>query len=156
VIAAFIASFAATVAMWWVYFNIGAEYARHRIEQCDDPGNIARLAYTYIHVLLVAGIVVTAVADELVLAHPVGHHADLPTILAVVGGPALYLLGNLLFKWACYGRAPLSHMVGLASLSLLAAIGPALDPLPLGIGSTLILIVVAVWEHVSLRGVKHA
>jgi low temperature requirement protein LtrA len=155
VIAGFIASFAATAAMWWVYFSIGADYARHRIEKSDDPGGLARLAYTYIHVLLVAGIIVTAVADELVLAHPVGHHADLPTVLAVVGGPALYLAGNLLFKWTIYGRAPLSHLGGLALLAVLSAVGPMLDPLPLGIATTLILIVVAIWEHVSLRGTAH-
>jgi low temperature requirement protein LtrA len=154
-IQAFVASFAATVAMWFIYFNVGAGAARHHIETSSNPGRIARLAYTYIHVLLVAGIVVTAVADELVLAHPVGHHAELPTILAMIGGPALYLVGNLLFKWTCFGRAPLSHLVGLALLAVLAAFGSMLDPLPLGIATTLILIVVAVWEHVSLQGSAH-
>jgi len=152
---AFVASFAATVAMWWVYFGIGAEVARHRIEKSDDPGRIARIVYTYIHVLLIAGIVVTAVADELVLAHPTGHHADLATILTAVGGPALYLAGNLLFKRAIYGRSPLSHMIGLALLALMGLGGPLLEPLPLSIATTVVLIVVSVWEYRSLKPSRH-
>jgi low temperature requirement protein LtrA len=151
VIAAFLVSFLGTVAMWWLYFNIGAEKARHDIEHSDDPGRIARIAYTYLPVLLVAGIVVAAVADELVLAHPVGHHAELPAILVIVGGPALYVVGNMLFKRISFGRLPLSHMVGLALFAALAAIAPLLDPLPLGALATAILILVAVWENVSLR-----
>ena len=152
---AFVASFVATVAMWFIYFNIGAAAGRHNIETSANPGRLARLAYTYIHVLLVAGIVVTAVADELVLAHPVGHHAELPLILTAIGGPTLYLFGNLLFKWTFYGRAPLSHLIGLALLAVLAAFAPLLDPLPLAIGTTLVLIVVAAWEHFSLGQTAH-
>ena len=87
---AFLASFVGTVAMWWLYFSIGADTARHNIEHSDDPGRIARVAFTYLPVLLIAGIVVAAVADELVLAHPLGHHAEPAMILTVVGGPALY------------------------------------------------------------------
>ena len=56
--------------MWWIYFNIGAERASRRIARSSDPGRLARLAYTYLHLLLVAGIIVAAVGDELVLAHP--------------------------------------------------------------------------------------
>ena len=91
VVLAFLASFVGTVAMWWLYFSIGADTARHKIEHSNDPGRIARVAFTYLPVLLIAGIVVAAVADELVLAHPVGHHAEPAMILTVVGGPALYV-----------------------------------------------------------------
>ena len=57
----------------------------------------------------------TAVADEFVLAHPVGH-AHEGTTLAVLGSAALYLLGNLLFKWAIFGRLRPAHVVGLVVL----------------------------------------
>lgn len=151
VVAAFAVSFLGTVAMWWLYFNVGAERSRHNIEHSKDPGRIARLAYTYLPVLLIAGIVVTAVADELVLAHPVGHHTELAAIFVIVGGPALYVAGNMLFKRVSFGRLPLSHMVGLALFAMLAIAAPLLDPLPLGTLATAILILVAVWENVSLK-----
>ena len=52
--------------------------ASRQIASSDDPGRIARSGYTYIHILIVAGIIVAAVGDELVLPHPGGHdgHTD--------------------------------------------------------------------------------
>ena len=57
-------------------------------------------------------------ADELVLAHP-GGHADLGDRWVILGGPALYLLGNALFKRLTAPNFPLSHLVGLGLLALL-------------------------------------
>jgi low temperature requirement protein LtrA len=58
---------------------------------------LARDAYTYLHVVLVAGVVVSAVGDELAIAHP---SEALPgaEVAAVVGGPALYLFAHTLFR----------------------------------------------------------
>lgn len=150
-VAAFVVSFIGSVAMWWIYFDIGAERGSHRIAHAEDPGRLARIAYTYIHLLIVAGIIVGAVADELVLAHPEGH-VDGKTAIALLGGPALYLLGNALFKWSTAGRVPLSHLVGLVLLALLVPAAEGLSPLLLSVGVAVVLIVVAVWERLSLRG----
>lgn len=147
---AFAVTFAGSVAMWAVYFNIGAERGSHLIAKSTDPGRLARSGYTYLHILIVAGIIVTAVADELVLSHPTGH-ADLTTLLAIVGGPALYLLGTALFKSVTAPNVPLSHLVGLALLGLVAAAGMVASPLALSAGTTATLVVVAVWEWASLR-----
>ena len=46
--------------MWWIYFDTGHERAAHRVSHASDPGRQARVAYTYIHLLIVAGIVVGA------------------------------------------------------------------------------------------------
>jgi low temperature requirement protein LtrA len=156
VVLAFLASFLGTVAMWWLYFNIGADKARHRIEHSSDPGRIARISYTYLPVLLVAGIVVVAVGDELVLAHPTGHHADAAAILTIIGGPVLYLAGNLLFKHLSWGRLPLSHLVGLGLLVALAVVAPELEPLPLSAAATVVMIVVAAWEDISLKSPRRS
>jgi low temperature requirement protein LtrA len=147
---AFANSFASSVAMWWIYFNIGAERASHRIAHSDDPGRIARIAYTYIHLLLVAGIILVAVADEFVLAHPAGH-TEAKVAIAVIAGPACYVLGNLLFKKATAGWYPLSHLVGLALFALLVPAATILSPLALSLAATLVLIVIATWETLSLR-----
>jgi low temperature requirement protein LtrA len=152
--AAFLAAFIASVAMWWIYFNIGAEKASENFVASADPGRLARIAYTYIHILIVAGIVVTAVGDELVLSHPAGR-TDLKTALSVLGGPALYLLGNILFKRVMTARPALSHMAGLAMPALLIPAVPALSPLTLCAASTLVLVIVAGWETWSLRGWRH-
>lgn len=147
---AFLNSFLSSIAMWWIYFHIGAERASHHIAHSDDPGRIARIAYTYLHVLLVAGIILVAVGDELVIAHP-GGHTDAKTTIAVLAGPAFYLLGNLLFKRVTAGWYPLSHLVGLGLLAVLTPAWTVLPPLGFSLAATTILILVAAWEAISLR-----
>jgi low temperature requirement protein LtrA len=148
---AFAVAFAGSVAMWWIYFNVGAETASERIAGSRDPGRLARLAYTYLHLPLVAGIIVAAVGDELILAHPEGH-TDFKTAATLLAGPGLYLLGNLLFKRATADRPALSHLVGLGLLALLVPVTPLLSPLALAAAATLVLVLVAVWETLSLGG----
>jgi low temperature requirement protein LtrA len=155
VVIAFTVAFIGCVAMWWIYFNIGAERGSRQIAASSDPGRLARLAYTYIHLVLVAGIIVVAVGDELVLAHPDGH-TDLKTAAVLIGGPALYLLGNLLFKRVSALRFPMSHQVGLGLLLLLIPAVPVVSPLLLSTATTLVLLVVAIWETRSFRGTQPA
>jgi low temperature requirement protein LtrA len=150
-VVAFCVCIVGSIAMWWIYFNIGAERARRLIAASPNPGAIGRLAYTYLHVVIVAGIIVCAVSDEIVLKHPSGHN-DLATSLTLTGGPALFLFGCLLFKWVTAGWPPLSHMVGTGLLMLLLAANAALSTLMLGVGSALVLLVVAIWETASLKG----
>ncbi len=149
-IAAFAVTFVGSIAMWWIYFHKGAEAGAERISSATDPGRIARLAYTYYHMPMVAGIIVAAVANELVLTHPAGH-SEPKTVLCVVGGMWLFLFGTILFKQAIHGRWQLSHLVGLALLLVLAAAGALLSPLWLTVLATLIMVIVAIWEALSLR-----
>jgi len=146
-------AFFGTVAMWWIYFHEGAEHAASQIEKAADPGNIARVAYSFIHIPIVAGIVVCAVGDEIVLVHP--DHADTAAIATVIGGTGLFLLGCTLFKWVSYERRtpPLSHSAGLLALGALLAGASAhwFSTLQLGVTTAAILIVVAVWEALVLR-----
>lgn len=152
-IAAFVVAFVGSVAMWWIYFNIGAERASHHIAQSSDPGRMGRLAYSYMHIVIVAGIIVVAAGDELVLAHPTGH-METAMMAAVLGGPALYLLGNLLFKSTVAAHVPLSHLVGLALLALLVLAADHVSPLLLGAAASAVLVIVAIWETISLRSLQ--
>ncbi|QNM97396.1 low temperature requirement protein A [Chitinimonas koreensis] len=147
-LAAFAVSFVGSLAMWWLYFDVSAEAGSHTISHSADPGRLARLAYTYLHLPIVAGIIVAAVADEFVLAHPTGH-SDTRTVLTVLGGPALYLLGCALFKWAIANRPrpPVSPFIGIAVLAALAWPAPALPPLLLSALATLVLVAIAAWER---------
>ncbi|MFK3791442.1 low temperature requirement protein A [Pseudomonas piscis] len=149
----FIVAVLGSIGMWWVYFDSGAERAHHRIAHSTDPGRQARIAYTYIHLLIVAGIIVSAVADELVLIHP--DHARQAGVLVIIGGPWLFLLGCALFKWVMNDRPwpPLSHLAGLAGLTLLlpVALGQVFSALALGSLTTLVMLLVAAWETLALR-----
>lgn len=155
-IIAFVSSFLGSAAMWWIYFDTGAKRASSRIEEAGaTAGQIARNAYTYLHMPIVASIVVTAVGDELMLAHPIGH-VDPAYILTAVGGPALFLVGNQMFKWITSDLRlpPFSHFIGLLLLSGVAAGGTLLhwQPLTVGMLATASLIMTAIWEWFSLHG----
>ena len=149
-IGAFLVAFMGSVGLWAVSFNIGTERTSHQIEKSSDPGRLARAGYTFMHIPIVAGIIVVAVGDELVVQHP-GGHVELPALCALVGGPALYLIGNALFKRLSAPNLPLSHLAGLGLLALSVPASFLLTPLALSAITTAILIVVALWEWLSLR-----
>ncbi len=155
---AFLAAVLGTIAMWWLYFDTGAERAHQRISHSDDPRRQARSAYTYLHALIVGGIIVSAAADEILLVHPL--QATDPEVAAILGGPLLYLFGNALFKWVTNDRLmpPLSHLAGLALLGALLppALGGAITPLVAGVLATAILVLVATWESMALRRTARA
>ncbi|MBY3260876.1 hypothetical protein GR210_02425 [Rhizobium leguminosarum] len=151
----FVTAFIGTVAMWWLYFRFGHGRAAHRIEHEETPGSLARQAFTYGHIPILAGIIVHAVAVEFMFSHP-HETGDLGIAAAVLGGSGLFLIGNLWFKGATSGRMPLSHLAGLVFLILLAFVAPFIEVYLMGILATLVLIVVAAWEYRSLTGTEAA
>ena len=121
VVAAFLVGFVGSVAMWWMYFNIGAERGEQADRGIERSGEAWRGSPTPTCICCWSPASSScAVGDELVLAHPDGH-TDAKTAAVLLGGPALYLLGNLLFKRISANRFAFSHQVGLG---LLAAADP--------------------------------
>jgi low temperature requirement protein LtrA len=149
-VVAFASAFIGALAMWWIYFHKGAEAGSEQISNSSEPGRLARLAYTYLHMPIVAGIILSAVADELVLTHP-ADHSDPKTVLSAIGGPLLFLIGTILFKHTIRGWLQLSHGAGIIVLCILAWFAGRLSPLMLSLLTTAIMIAVAAWESISLR-----
>jgi len=142
---AFVSAFLGTIAMWWLFFSAKHDAASEVIAGAENAGAIARAAYTYAPLPVVAGIVVTAVGDEMVLTHPSGH-LEAAAIWVLVGGPALFLAGTAVAVFAVWGHWPRSRLVGLAALGALAAAAPLLTPLLLTAASTVVLMAVGGWE----------
>jgi low temperature requirement protein LtrA len=149
---ALLVGFAGSLAMWWMYFDTSAREASHVIEHSSDPGGIGA-KFHYTHVILVAGIIVSAVADELTIGEG-GHHVELKYLGALIGGPALYLFGNALFKRVVRGFTPQSHLYGLGLLAVLAVVTvfvSHLTVMAVGTLTTVIMIAVAALEAVVRR-----
>ncbi len=134
--------FTGTVALWWCYFQraepIGVELA----DRAEDPGAVAWWG-TWTVTLMVLALIGIAVGDELAIAHP-GDDATLGFTLLTFGGPALFLLAQVLFLREALGQVPRSRPVGVAALAILAV---ATAPLTLIVGitaATAVLVAVAV------------
>lgn len=115
VLSAMLATFVGTLAMWWLYFGTSSKDASATISHSSDPGRIGAY-FHYIHAVLIAGIIVTAVGNDLVMAH--AH--DVPKLsyaLVLSAGPAIYLIGSAVYKWIVYACVPVSHLVGVVALA---------------------------------------
>ena len=149
-VAALVVAFAGSVALWWVYFDRSAEDAGEVIARSADPGRLGRSAYTYCHIPMVAGIIVAAVGDELMLAHQ-GGHAGAATAATVLGGPALFLAGHGAFKRMVFGRASVPRLLAVLALGGLWPLSPVLSPLLLAAAATLVVAAVAAADAMAAR-----
>jgi low temperature requirement protein LtrA len=147
-LAAFGVAFLGSAALWWLYFNYAARVAERRLELAENRTGMARDAYTYLHVVLVAGIIVTAVGDELVIAHPT---EELPgrEVAAVVAGPAIYLFGQALFRWRMAGTISGKRLGGAIACVAASAVGAVTSALVLATLVTAILVAVIAAEQVA-------
>lgn len=147
VLIASLVAFLGSLAMWWIYFDTSSKAGSHAISQAENPGQLGAY-FHYVHVALVGAIIVCAVANGLVIAHPDGRIQN-ATAAVLLLGPALYLFANALYKRLVYHRFPLSHLVGLLALAVLAPVAYLTDLLMVNGLTTLIMVVVAVWESIS-------
>jgi low temperature requirement protein LtrA len=148
-------AFLETAALWWLYFGAAAEHSRAVMSTCDDPGRLARDAYTYLHLPIVAGIIATAVGDDQLIAEP---HQPLHGVglAMVLGGPTLYLLGEYLFRWRMTRTANTKRLAVAAVLVLLAPVGGHVSALMLSAIVAALLTALALWELRAPRAMAPA
>ncbi len=113
-LAAVVIAVAMASALWWLYFNtVAARSSQDFGAASDEQARLARDAYSYTHILLVLGIMLVAIGNELVIAHPL-EALDRAGLIMVVAGPVLYLLGHAAFAWIMIGRLRSSRLLGAA------------------------------------------
>jgi low temperature requirement protein LtrA len=129
-VVAFLVTFVGCAALWWLYFDRSAEDATRVIEASSDPGRLGRSAYHLIHPVMVAGIVVTAAADNRVLSPP-SVHPSASTAWMILGGTALFVLGHGAFKAVVWRVVPWTRLGAVAALALLGLAAPRVSTLAL-------------------------
>jgi low temperature requirement protein LtrA len=145
-VTAFVIAFAGSVAMWWLYFDRSAGAAAEMIARSDDPGRLGRSAYHLIHPVMVAGIIVSAAADEKVLSDP-GQKASAAAAWMILGGPALFLAGHAAFKLVVWRVISWPRLAGVAGLALLALAAHAIPALALAACAAVLVTAVAVSDR---------
>jgi low temperature requirement protein LtrA len=148
--AALVVAFVASGAIWWTYFDRGAEAGREVISSAEDPGRLGLIAYTYCHIPIVAGIIVAAAGDEIAIAHP-GQDVSTGEAALILGGPALYLVGHSLFKLAVWGHLSPSRAAGVLALGALVPLAMVSSALVLIVAATVVLVGVVLWDLVIER-----
>jgi low temperature requirement protein LtrA len=115
-----------TVAMWWTYFEGFAEAAAERLRRHDDPVLAAADAYSYLHLVIVAGIITFAVGVKILTRGSVTAGLPGPARLALCGGVALYLLGAAAFARRLLGIVDYGQLAVAGALLVLYAVGAGL------------------------------
>jgi low temperature requirement protein LtrA len=147
-VVAFGLAFLGTAALWWLYFNYVARIAERRLELAPDRTRLARDAYTYLHVLMVAGVIVSAVGNELVIAHPTDELPD-GEIAVVAAGPAVYLLAHALFRLRMAGTVSWKRLGGALACLAVGGVGLFTPALALAALLVAVLVVVIGAEHIA-------
>jgi low temperature requirement protein LtrA len=153
-VAAFGLAFLSTAALWWLYFDLVATIAERRLAQSENRTILARDAYTYLHVLIVAGILLTAVGNELVIAHPTEQLPD-AELAAVVCGPALYLLAHVALRLRMAGTIGGRRLTGALACLAVGSIGTFAPALVVGGLLFGVLVAVIVAEQVAAARRRH-
>ena len=115
----------------------------------ENRTQVARDVYTYLHALVIAGIILAAIGDEIVIAHPT-RPCRRTSSLAVVAGPVIYLLALALIRLRATGTGSIKRPVAAAVIvviGLLAADAAALVVAVLILAVLVVLISVEEWTH---------
>jgi low temperature requirement protein LtrA len=142
---------ALTAALWWVYFDVVALISARRLGEAEvgrTQNELARDSYSYIHLALVAGIVLVALGMKTAIGHS-GEHLHAVPAFALLGGVAVYLLGLVGFRYRhvhTINRQRLGLALVLLILVPVATAVPALIALA---AATVLLWTMIAYEHRS-------
>lgn len=144
VIISAVISFIGSLAMWWVYFDVSSEAGSRKIQEVKDPGKLG-LIYNAIHIVLVGALIICAVGDELIVAHP-EQEMRAEVVFVLIIGPIVYILANSIYKYVTCRMLPLSHIIAVIALALLLPWSYHISLLTMNILVTSVFIFVIVFD----------
>ncbi|MEU4792770.1 low temperature requirement protein A [Micromonospora tulbaghiae] len=141
-VVAFAVALATSVLLWRIYVQRAGQILGEAVTRAAHPATVGRSAADT-HLVMVVGVVATAIGYELVIEHPAGHN-ELPWLAVILGGPAVFLAGRARFEYEVFGRVSPSRLVGIAALLLPVPLLVRLAPLVAAILAAVVLTAVAV------------
>jgi low temperature requirement protein LtrA len=126
VVAAAVLGIAVIAALWWAYFDVFAVMAQRQLSERSGVARatLARDYYSYLHLPLIAGIVLFALGAKKTLEDVGEPLATVPAV-ALYGGLALYFLTHVAFRFRL--ARSLGRGRPVAAIVLLALTPAALD-----------------------------
>ena len=126
IVAAAVLALVIACSQWWAYFDVVAVVAEHRFRktQGHEQVRIARDSYSYLHLPMIAGIVLIALGVKKTVEH-VDEPLKLVPAVGLFGGIALYYAGHIAFRLRNVGTLNRQRLV--AALLCLALIPAAVE-----------------------------
>jgi low temperature requirement protein LtrA len=156
VVAASVLGIAVAGALWWLYFDVVALVAQRRLANATpgrEQNEVARDSFSFLHLPMVAGIVLVALGLKKTLGDTEDALKLIPAV-ALLGGTALYLVAHIGFRWRTVHRFSWQRLLG-------AVLAVALIPLALEIPSLLtvallfvLLAALILYEHVHFAELR--
>jgi low temperature requirement protein LtrA len=156
VVAAAVLGVAAAAALWWLYFDIVALVAERRLSNAApgrERNTIARDSFSYLHLPMVAGIVLVALGLKKTLEH-VDEPLKVVPAAALLGGAAIYLLAHVAFRWRNVHRFSWQRLIAAIVLVALLPVAVEISALVMtAIVAALLAAVIAyeTWRFAELR-----
>ena len=139
-----------TVGLWWTYFDRFAQIAEDSLRTERDPVLAAADGYSYLHLVLVAGIITFVAGVRLLVPAPHVTPSD-AVRLALCGGVGLYLIGHVAFKLRMTGKIGYEKLGVAVALAILYFAGGGLAPWALAAAITGLLVALCAAETLHAR-----
>jgi low temperature requirement protein LtrA len=116
--------------LWWAYFDVVAVVSERRFRRMPEElrVRIARDSYSYLHLPMIAGIVLVALGVKKTLQH-VDEPLHIVPAVALFGGIALYYAGHVGFRLRNLGTLNRARLTALVASLALIAVATEVDAL---------------------------
>jgi low temperature requirement protein LtrA len=134
VVAAAVLGTVVAAALWWLYFDVVALVAERRLAKAApgrEQNELARDSYSYLHLPMVAGVVLIALGMKKTLGH-VEDPLKLVPAAALLGGSAIYLLAHIGFRLRNVHSLNRQRLVTAVVLLAVVPVAAELKPPALG------------------------
>ncbi|WDZ84061.1 low temperature requirement protein A [Micromonospora cathayae] len=148
--AAFGLALVTSVLLWRIYFQRAGQILAEAVARARQPAVIGRSAADT-HLVMVIGVVGTAIGYELVIGYPL-EHPEAAWIVLVLGGPLVFLAGRARFEYEVFGRVSPSRWVAMVALAVPLPVLVHHPPLIAAGTAAAILLAVAVVDARRARG----
>ncbi len=110
--------------LWWLYFDVVSLAAERRLHEVtgQERNALARDSYSYIHLVMVVGIVMIALGLKKVLAYGSEPLSVIPAV-TLFGGVSMYLIGHVAFRWRNLHTLNVQRLVVAIMLAALIPVG---------------------------------
>jgi low temperature requirement protein LtrA len=137
-----------TVGLWWAYFDRVAERAETRLRGHADPVLAAADGYSYIHLIIVAGIIIFDGGVKLVVHNSTQLPMPGPGRLALCAGVAVYLLGLAAFRLRMFGELSWPLLIVAAAVLAVYTLGGSIPAWTVGAGVAALVGALGAFESV--------